>query len=171
MREFPGASGLGWAWAHPSEPMRTLAHSRRPESPPKGPRMYAGVPTRSRIPVTVVCKEILRMTLRLRGTGRAFTDRVKGLRGDSVDDVIPRTGMPAPRQTTRSVGTLRLPTAPAAVPHAGAMNLANVALYSVAAHSQSVAAGPRKNRNGEPTRQAERLAAWEDEGGATACVK
>jgi hypothetical protein len=108
------------------------------------------------------------MTIRLRGTGRAFADTVKGLWGESVDAIVPRTWMPAPPQTTRPVGTLRLP---AAVPHAGAMNRAAVALDScLAAHAQSVTAGPRKSRNGEATRQAE-LAAWEDEGGATACVK
>ena len=127
--------------------------------------MYAGVPTTSRIPVTVVWKEILRMTIRLRGTGPAFADRVKGLWGDSVD---PGTWMPAPAQTTRPFGTLRLP---AAMAHAGTVNRADVALdSSLAAHSQSVTAGPRKSRNGEATRQAE-LSAWEDEGGATACVK
>jgi len=127
--------------------------------------MYAGVPTTSRIPVTVVWKEILRMTIRLRGKGRAFADRVKGLWGDSVD---PGTWMPAPSQTTRPFGTLRLP---AAMAHAGTLNRADVARdSSLAAHSQSVTAGPRKSRNGEATRQAE-LSAWEDEGGATACVK
>ena len=105
------------------------------------------------------------MTIRLRGTGRAFADRVKGLWGDSVG---PRTWMPAPPQTTRPVGTLRLPEA---MPHAGTLNRAEVALdSSLAAHSQSVTAGPGQRRNGEATRQAE-LAAWEDEGGATACVK
>jgi hypothetical protein len=105
------------------------------------------------------------MTIRLGGTGRAFADRAKGLWGDSVD---PGTWTPAPSQTTRPFGTLRLP---AAMAHAGTVNRADVALdSSLAAHSHSVTAGPRKSRNGEPTRQAE-LAAWEDEGGATACVK
>src|SRR4029077_2546675 len=105
------------------------------------------------------------MTLRLRGTGRAFADRVKGLWGASVDDVTPRAWMPAPSRTTRPVGTLSLP---AAMPLAGAMNRADAALdSSVAAHSPSANAGPGKSLNGAATRQAE-LAAWEDEGGATA---
>jgi hypothetical protein len=105
------------------------------------------------------------MTIRLGGTGRAFADRVKGLWGDSVD---PGTWIPAPAQTTRPFGTLRLP---AAMPPAGTVNRADVALdASLAAHSQSVTAGPPKSRKGEATRQAE-LSAWEDEGGATACVK
>jgi hypothetical protein len=105
------------------------------------------------------------MTIRLRGTGRAFADRVKGLWGDSVD---PGTWMPAAVQTTRPFGTLRLP---AATRDAGTSNRADVALdSSSAADSQSVTAGPRESRNGEATRQAE-LADWEDEGGATARVK
>jgi hypothetical protein len=105
------------------------------------------------------------MTIRLRGTGRAFADRVKGLWGDSVD---PGTWMPAAVQTTRPFGTLRLP---AAMPRAGTLNRADAALDSpLAAHSPSETAGPRKSLNGEATRQAE-LADWEDEGGATARVK
>jgi hypothetical protein len=112
------------------------------------------------------------MTIRSRGTGRAFTDRVQGLWGESSDDALPRTWMPALRQTTRMLGTLRLPKAPAAMPHAGAMNPADVALYSsLAAHSQGVTAGLRKNRLGEATGQGALLAAWEDEGGATAFAK
>jgi hypothetical protein len=112
------------------------------------------------------------MTIRLRGAGRVFTDRPQGLWNESLDDAFPRTWMPAVHQTTRTVGTLRLPKAPAAMPHAGAMNRADVALYSsLAAHSQGVTAGLRKNRSGEATAPAALLAAWEDEGGATAFAK
>jgi hypothetical protein len=112
------------------------------------------------------------MTIRLRGTGRAFTDRVKGLWGDAVNDVFPGTWMPASQQTSGTAGILSSPTAPTATANAGAMNLADVALHpSLAAHSHSVPAGLRKNRKSEATRQAARVAAWEDEGGATALVK
>jgi hypothetical protein len=112
------------------------------------------------------------MTIRSRGTGRAFTDTVQGLWGESSDDALPRTWMPALGHTTRMLGTLRLPKAPAAMPHAGAMNLADVALYSsLAAHSQGVTAGLRKNRNAAAPGQAARLTTWEDEGGATALIK
>jgi hypothetical protein len=53
---------------------------------------------------------------------------------------------------------------------AGAMNLALDSSF-LAAHSHSVPAGLHKNRKSEATRQATRLAAWEDEGGATALLK
>ena len=112
------------------------------------------------------------MTIRLRGTGRAFTDRVKGLWGDAVNDVFPRSWMPAPRQTSGTAGTLSSPTALSATANAGAMNPADVALHSsLAAHSHSMPAGLHKNRKSEATRQAAGLAAWEDEGGATALLK
>jgi hypothetical protein len=134
--------------------------------------MYAGVPTERQIPVTLVYKEIVFMAIRLPGMRRALTDKVHGLWGESVNDVFPKTWMPTPRQTTRMLGTLRLPTTVAAKSHAGAMNLAEVALYSpLATHAQSVPAGLHKNHKGEAPGQAARLAAWEDEGGATACVK
>lgn len=109
------------------------------------------------------------MTIRLRGTGRAFTDRVKGLWGDAVNEVFPRTWMPAPRETTGTAGTLRPAPAPAAMSNAGATNLALDS--SLAAHSHSVPASLHKNRKKEATRQAARLATWEDEGGATALLK
>lgn len=112
------------------------------------------------------------MAIRLRGTGRAFTDRVKGLWGDAANDVFPRTWMPVPRETTGTAGTLRLAPAPAATANAGAMNLTDVALHSsLGAHSHSVPAGLHKNRKSEATRQAAGVAAWEDEGGATAPLK
>jgi hypothetical protein len=117
----------------------------------------------------VVRKEILRMAIRLR-RGRALTDRVQGLWRENVDDVFAKTRMAPPRPTTRTLGTLRLPTA--AKLHAGAMNLPDVALHpSLAAHAQGGLAGLTKNRNGEGTGQTARVAAWEDEGGATACLK
>jgi hypothetical protein len=52
---------------------------------------------------------------------------------------------------------------------AGALNFALDS--SLAAHSHSVPASLHKNRKSEATRQATRLAAWEDEGGATALLK
>jgi hypothetical protein len=109
------------------------------------------------------------MAIRLRGRQRAFTGRVEGLWGESGDDGFPKTWMPPPHPTTRTLGTLRLPTA--AKVHAGAMKLVDGALYSsLAAHAQGGFAGLHK-KTGEGTGQAARLAAWEDEGGATACVK
>jgi hypothetical protein len=53
--------------------------------------------------------------------------------------------------------------------NAGATNLALDS--SLAAHSHSVPASLHKNRKKEATRQAARLATWEDEGGATALLK
>jgi hypothetical protein len=135
--------------------------------------MYAGVPTPAPDPGYCDLEgdsahddTVARPGTRLYGQG-------EGVRfwGDTVNDVFPKTSMPAPRQMTRTAGTLRLPRAPAVMADAGAVNRADVALYSSrAAHSQSVSASPHKNRKGEATGQAP-LAAWEDEGGATAIVK
>ena len=112
------------------------------------------------------------MTIRLRGTGRAFTDRVKGLWGDAVNEVFPRTWMPAPRETTGTAGTLRLAPAPAAMANAGAMNL--TASHLIPLWPRTRTACPRVSiriaRVRQPARPT-RLAAWEDEGGATALLK
>lgn len=109
------------------------------------------------------------MAIRLRGR-RAYTDRVQGLWGDSVDDAFPRTWMPPAHTAARTLGTLRLPGT--AKLRAGAMKFADVVLYSsLAPHAQGSAAGLHQDRNGEGTGQTARLAAWEDEGGATARLK
>jgi hypothetical protein len=65
--------------------------------------------------------------------------------------------------------TLKLPTTVAARPRGGALNSADVALYSsLAGHSRSAQAELHQHRALEASGQ---LAAWEDEGGATACTK
>lgn len=82
------------------------------------------------------------MTIRLRGTGRAYTDRVKGLWGETASDVFPKTWMPPLGETSVA-----------------------------AAHAHSETADLPQIRKGDTTGQATRLATWEDEGGATARIK
>lgn len=137
-----------------------------------GQRRVRGVLNVARTQGTVASKETVRMTIWLRGAGDAFTDWVKGTVGQECGRRFPRTWMPDPRQTTRTFATERLPAAPAAMPHAAAISLADGAVYSSSpAHRLSATAGRRKNRDREATRQAAPLATWEDEGGATAFVE
>ncbi len=104
------------------------------------------------------------MPIRLRETRRTFADRVPGLWGESPDDVPPGSWMPLPRRATRTLGTLRLPIA--------AGNRADVALYSsLAPHAQGAPAAVLQDRKAAASCQRAQLVAWEDEGGATACVK
>jgi len=56
--------------------------------------------------------------------------------------------------------------------HADSLGLESTAAYSSSrTHPEPAAAGCPTDRNGEATRQATRLATWEDEGGTTAFVE
>jgi hypothetical protein len=99
-------------------------------------------------------------------------DRVTGSRKGSTDKAK-RTLTAGHRPTARGVAGERHPAAPAtAPPHANATSLAEAAACaSTVAHVETAAATCSENHDAKVVRKVAPLATWEDEGGATACVK
>jgi len=99
---------------------------------------------------------------------RRLTDKLRGLRSESVDDAFEGTSRRLPQAACGTVPVENLPAAPAAMPHAGSMSLSEgEPSLSSAAHAVTAAAACRTDRDGEAIQQAARLATWEDEGGTT----
>jgi hypothetical protein len=99
---------------------------------------------------------------------RRLTDKVRGLRSESVDDAFAGTSRGLPQAACGAVALENLPAAPAAMPHADSMSVSEgEASLSSPAHAVTAAAGCRTDRDAEAIRQAARLANWEDEGGTT----
>jgi hypothetical protein len=87
---------------------------------------------------------------------KRLTDKVKTPCDESVDGSFADTF----RTTVRRAS------------HADSFGRENDAASSSSpTHAQTAAAGCRADGNGEPMRQAARLATWEDEGGTTAFVE
>jgi hypothetical protein len=95
---------------------------------------------------------------------RRLTDKLRGLRSESVDYAFAGTSRALP-QGAYAVALENLPAAPAAMPHAGLVSLRGGAASP--ANAATATAPCRTDRDGEATQQAARLATWEDEGGAT----
>src|SRR5713226_8389791 len=88
---------------------------------------------------------------------RRVTDRVRGLRSESVDCAFAGTSGALPK-AAYAVALENPPAAPAAMPHAGLASLRGGAASP--AHAATATAPCRTDRDGEATQQAARLATW-----------